>query len=335
MERVRIGLVGCGLFGQSHLEGFRGVPGCEVAAAFDLDRTRAEQAASQFGIARACASLEEICALADLHAIDVVTSETAHLEPVLKALEHDKHVFLEKPMAITLEDCSRMIRTAEDAGRFLMVGHILRFETKYRMIKEAVGSGRLGDVVSMHARRNRPKSLLPRYGRTHPALENCIHDIDLMLWYTAKPVRRVRGYGRKATNGLHPDTFWGVLEFEGGAIGVVETIWLLPEPAGVVLDDAFQLIGTRGIANLHLVPGSLAFLTENGFDLPDVGYGPMISGTAYGALREELAYFCECVRNNQPPGAITPVEARRAVRVALALIESAERGKDIEIGDWD
>src|ERR1700730_13230574 len=102
----------------------------------------------------------------------------------------------------------------------------------------------------MHARRNRLKSLLPRYGRTHPVIENAIHDIDLMLWYTGHRVQRVRGYDRSATGGKHADTFWGVLEFAGGAIGVVETIWLLPKEAGILRDDAFQLVGDRGIGNV-------------------------------------------------------------------------------------
>ena len=85
-----------------------------------------------------------------------------------------------------------------------MVGQILRFETKYSMLNDEIVSGRLGKAVSMHARRNRPKSLLPLYGRTHPALENCIDDVDLMLWYVGQPVRKVRGFARHATRGSTP-----------------------------------------------------------------------------------------------------------------------------------
>jgi predicted dehydrogenase len=60
----------------------------------------------------------------------------------------------------------------------------------------------------------------------------------------------------------------------------------------------------------------------------------VISGTARGALREELAYFRDCVRDNRPPQVITAVEAARAVRVTLALVESSEKGRDVEIDDW-
>ena len=334
MDKVRIGLIGCGSFGESHLQAFRAVPQAEVAAVFDTDRGRAEQIAGQFGISKVCASVEEICGLPGLAAIDVVTPEHAHLEPVRRAFAAAKHVFVEKPLATDLRECSAMIEAADSAGRFLMVGQILRFETKYAMLNDEIASGRLGQAVSMHARRNRPKSFLPLYGRTHPALENCIHDVDLMLWYTGQRVRKVRGFCRHATGRKHPETFWGVIEFEGGAIGVVETIWMLPD-AGVVLDDAFQFIGTGGVANLQLHPGTFAILRDDGYHLPDVSYDPRVGGVARGALRDELAYFCECVQSNQAPRVITAIEAMRAVRVILALIESAESERDVEITTWD
>jgi predicted dehydrogenase len=334
MDRVRIGLVGCGNFGESHLQAFRAIPQAEVAAVFDIDADRARRIADQFEIAKVCGSLEELCNLTELAAIDVVTTEQTHLVPVRTALCAGKHVFVEKPLATDLEDCSAMIEAASQANRFLMVGQILRFETKYAMLNDEIVSGRLGRAVSMHARRNRPKSLLPLYGRTHPALENCIHDVDLMLWYVGQPVRKVRGFARHATGGKHPETFWGVMEFEGGAIGVVETIWMLPD-AGVMLDDAFQFIGTKGVANLQLHPGAFSILRDDGYHIPDVSYDPRVGGAARGALRDELAYFCECVQSNRAPQVITAIEAMRAVRVILALIESGELGRDVDIASWD
>jgi predicted dehydrogenase len=335
MSKARIGLIGAGLFGESHLQAFRAVRAAEIAAVFDTNRTRAQEIAREFAIPRVCESLAEICGIEDLHAIDVVTPEEEHLEPVLQAFAHGKHVFVEKPLATDLGDCSRMIGTAEKTGRYLMVGQILRFETKYAMLRDEVARGGLGRVVSMHARRNRLKSLLPRYGRTHPAIENSIHDIDLMLWYTGARVERVRGYGRKAVATKHPDTFWGVLEFDSGAIGVVETIWLLPQAAGIILDDSFQLVGDKGVGNVRLEPGGLTFWRDQGAETPDFSYDPRVAGAAKGALRDELAYFCECVLEGRAPEVITAREAKRAVRVALALVESAAAGRDVVLEEWD
>jgi len=327
MDTVRIGLVGCGNYGISHLETLAPIAGVEVAGVFDIDRARAESAAARFSIPRVCGSLEELCGLDGLHGVDVVSTENAHAEPVLAAIAHGLHVFVEKPLAMDLGECAQMIEAAREADRILMVGHLLRFETKYALIKREIDAGRMGRIVSMHARRNRCKSLLPVYGRTHPAMENSVHDVDLMLWYAGRPVERVRGFGRKATGGRHDDTFWGVLEFAGGAVGVVETIWMLPEEAGVQCDDGFQLIGTRGAANLELFPGPLSFWREDGHHVQDVSYGSI--------LRDELIHFRDCVRTGRHPDIITATEAMRAVRVVLALIESARLGRDVEIGNWD
>jgi len=335
MERVRIGLVGCGLFGESHLQAFRAIPEAEVAAVFDVDRERAKRLAAEFGVARVCDSLEELCALPELHAVDVVTPEHLHREPVETALARGKHVFVEKPLATNLDDCRSMIAAAEAAGRFLTVGHLLRFDTRYALIRERVASGALGEVVLMQARRNRPVSLLELYGRNHPAIENCIHDVDQMLWCVDRPVTRVRGHGRRVTGRRFPDTFLGVLEFEGGAIGVVETIWLLPDAGGIALDDAFRVIGAKGVADLNLVPAALSFWEEGGYRAPDIYYDPRVFGSARGALRDELAEFCRCVATDQAPKLNTGIEAARAVRVVLALIESAETDKEIIINQWD
>jgi predicted dehydrogenase len=331
VEKVRLGLVGSGLFGESHLQALRGLRTAEFVAVYDTDLDRARQMARDFEIPHVASSLEEICGLADVDAIDVVTPEHTHFEPVMQALQEGKHVFVEKPLALSLDECRKMIAAADSGKRILMVGHVLRFETKYRMLRDEIASGRVGKIVSMHAKRNRPKNLLPRYGRTHPVLENCIHDIDLMLWYTQALVTRVRGYGRSATGGVHHDTFWGFLEFANGAIGVVETIWLIPPSAGVMLDDALHVIGDRGVANLRLIPAGLELWREDGPVIPDVGYDPRVAGSARGALREELAYFCECVLENRFPRGVTALEAMIAVQVALALVESARLDREIEL----
>lgn len=334
MQDIRIGLIGCGLFGESHLQAYRAVSNVQVTAVFDVSRDRAVAIASQFGIPRVASSLEELCSAEDISAIDVVTPEETHREPVLTAIAHGKHVFVEKPLATDLNACRTMIEAANASNRILMVGQLVRFETKFAMLKEEVASGRLGKVVSMHARRNRLKSLLHLYGRTHPAVENSIHDIDLMLWYTGHRVQRVRGFERRVLGPKHAEVFWGVIEFEGGALGVVETVWLLPKAAGIVLDDAFQLIGDKGIGNVSLVPGALTFWRDDGIETPDVSYDPRVRGAAYGALRDELAYFCDCVRHNRQPDIITAREATNAVRVALALAQSASEGRDIELKEW-
>ena len=115
---------------------------------------------------------------------------------------------------------------------------------------------------------------------------------------------------------------------------LVGSSWLLEDKAGVVLDDAFHLLGSGGAAHLSAFPPQLSYWRSDGLAVPDVSYDPTIRGAAFGALRDELSYFCECVRSGRKPEVIRPAEARNAVAVALALTTSAIAGHDVAIRDW-
>ena len=96
-----------------------------------------------------------------------------------------------------------------------------------------------------------------------------------------------------------------------------------------------QVIGDRGAGNVSLFPGDMSLWHEEGYEAPDVGYDPRVRGAALGALRDELMYFCDCVREHRKPEIVTARQAKNAVRVVLALIESACRDADVRIEGWD
>jgi len=329
MNKLRIGLIGCGAFGESHLATFAGIPYAEVVAVTDLHQERASQMASRYGVPKVARDFRELCGFRDIDAVDVVTTEDQHLEPVLAALGAGKHVFVEKPMATSVEDAQKMLEAARERDLILMPGHVCRFETKYATVKEQLAAGQLGRIVSLSARQNRPKGLAATYKRTHQALVCSVHDIDIMLWYTGRRVKRVRGYEVRLEPGIGPDLTCGILEFDGGAIGFVQTMWLLPDKARV-LDDAMQVITTAGVANIDVHSG-LSFWKEDGQEIPEISYEPRLRGAVFGALREELSYFALCVLDNKQPSVVTPEEGLEAVRTTVALIESACSDREIQI----
>jgi UDP-N-acetylglucosamine 3-dehydrogenase len=329
LNKLRVGLVGCGSFGESHLATFAGIPYAEVVAVTDINGERASQMASRYKIPRVVRDFRELCQLREVDAVSVVTPENQHLDAVLFALEHGKHVFVEKPMATTMEDGQKMLNAARKTGLILMPGHVCRFETKYATVKEQLVSGRLGQIVSITARQNRPKWLAATYKRTHQALVCCIHDIDIMLWYTGKKVKRVRGYEVRLEKGSGPDLTWGVFEFDGGGLGFVQTMWLLPDKAQVQ-DDSMQVITTAGVANIDVHSG-LTFWKEEGQEVPEISYEPRLRGSVFGALREELSYFALCALEGRQPTVITAEEGLEALRTTVALVESAGSGREIEM----
>lgn len=328
---IKVGVIGVGAFGENHIAAFQTIPGVEVAAICDPRQVRLKEISKKYGIRQCYTDFEKLCAQKDIEIVSIVTPETQHLAPVLAATRHKKHILLEKPIATSVEDGEKIIEAAEKARVYLMVGHILRFESNYGTMKREIDAGTLGRVVSIHARRNRPKKLFKMYSRTHPMIENSIHDIDICHWYTQDRVVNVKGYTRSIQKGSNPDVNWGFLEFKGGAVACIETNWLIPDAAGILANDGMQVIGTRGTADLHFVPGTLNIWEPKGTRNVHVSYDAFFGGKIRGAIREELGYFVDCVRNGQAPSVMQPREALQALKVALALIRSSEEKRDISL----
>jgi predicted dehydrogenase len=324
MDTVRVGLIGVGAFGESHLIAYRSLPYARIQAICDANASRVQAVAKQYDIAHWYTDFHDMLREAELDAVSVATPEDAHLAPVLAALQAGKHVLVEKPIATSLDEAEQMVTAARSSGRYLMPGHILRFETRYALVKEQLAAGELGKLVSIAARRNRPKSLAKTYLRTHGVLEASIHDLDVILWYAGDRVKRVQALQRNTGGYPHPDATWAWLEFEGGVVATVENMWLNPDQAGVSLNDAMQVTGTRGIAHLDMVNAGLGLWREGGYLQPDVSYEPRVRGEMFGALKEEIAYFARCVLEGRPPAVVTAEEGVEALRVALAIIKAAE-----------
>jgi UDP-N-acetylglucosamine 3-dehydrogenase len=329
MNRVKVGIIGVGLWGVNHIEAYRGLPHAEVFAVADPAPGRAEAVAKKFNIPHWFENFEDLCAVEQIDAVSIVSPESEHLKPVEAAARTGKHILLEKPVAYSVSDAEKMIAAAKQADVILMPGHLLRFETRYALIKEALNQHDLGSVVSIQARRNRTKGNFKKYARAHPIFAVAVHDIDLLLWYAQSKVRRVRGYQRSIQGGPVPDVVWGMIEFSNGVLGIIETTWLTPDAVGIFSNDALQLIGDKGIARVELVDGGLSFWLENGFSIPDTIGAPRIRGHIEGSLAAELSYFLACVTNGTKPEVVTAEEALEGIRVAVALVESASKEQDV------
>lgn len=335
MERVKVGVIGVGQWGTSHVEAYLGLPHVEVIAVADTAPKRAEQVAKAFGISRWFDTHEELCALPDLDAVSIVTPEADHLKAVESAARAGKHMLVEKPMAHSVAEIDRMIAAARQAGVILIPGHLLRFETRYAMVKDMLENREMGAVVSIQARRNRTRGNFEKYARAHPLFAVGVHDIDLLLWYSGSTPARVRGFQRNIQSAQTPNVVWGIIEFANGVLASVETTWLTPNSVGIFSNDALQLVTDKGIAVVDLVPGGLSFWLESGFYVPDISYGPRIRGQVKGALEAELSHFISCVLEGKQSQVITPEEAREGIRIAVALIESASKEHDIILDERD
>src|SRR3954453_17935822 len=127
MERLRIGVIGLGWFGEIHCETIVGVPNLELAALCTRTPERLSAMAGKFGVEKTYRDYRRLPADPEIDAVSIVTMWDQHTEPAIAALEAGKHVFLEKPMASTLADCRKIMVAASRSDAILQIGQICRF----------------------------------------------------------------------------------------------------------------------------------------------------------------------------------------------------------------
>ncbi|MEJ2556851.1 MAG: Gfo/Idh/MocA family oxidoreductase, partial [Anaerolineae bacterium] len=153
MEQVRLGIIGAGFMGGIHARIAAELAGTDVIAVADIDEARAISVAANYG-GQPYRDYQEMLARERLDAVIITTPETDHREPAVEAAEAGCHIFMEKPLAATLEDADAILQACQKAGVRLMTGYILRFEACYAKIHQAVAQGEIGTFLSGYARRN-------------------------------------------------------------------------------------------------------------------------------------------------------------------------------------
>lgn len=332
MKKIKHGIIGLGWFGEKHAEALSGLPNVELHSFCTRNAERLAEVGKTFGVTRLHTDYHQMLADPELESVSVVTMWDQHVAPTLAALAAGKHVFLEKPMASTVEDCDAIVDAAKQASGHFMVGHICRFNPRYAAAKQEIEAGKIGKIVSLYARRNLPAfvgaQVLPKIG---PIIGDGVHDTDLMLWYTGAKV--VSAYAQTVNIRGHknPDLGWTMYRFDSGAVGVLEDNWCLPDTTAFQIDERMEIIGTEGAIYIHDTHPNFSVCDKTGWHSPDTTYWPLLHGVRSGALQHELAYFITGIATGRPPTVITPEESREAVRACLAAEQSAATGQIVTL----
>jgi len=330
MGSIRVGIVGCGGMGAALARGLDAVEAAEVVAAYDAVAGKAAELAEKTG-ARACATCDELLGAVD--AVVVASPQFAHAENTVAAARAGKHVFCEKPMAVTLEDCDAMIEACRDAGVKLMLGQVCRYHAVHGKVKELVASGQLGKPICMVVRRLggpwggqfAQSWRLERAQSGGNLLEIHSHEIDFMRWVCGNVEAVYAAGGCYLDKRLdYPDLTLVTMHFASGATGLLHT-------------GQVSTIGGYG-GRVDCERGSLYFPAIWG---ADAGIHIAKSGAEASFLRasdipvedpvaHELRDFIDCVLNDTDPP-VPGEEGRGAVAVGLAAYESIERRAPVAV----
>jgi UDP-N-acetylglucosamine 3-dehydrogenase len=328
-DKLGVGVIGVGTFGSLHARVYGQLRQCQLKAVADLNPGRLEQVSSALGV-EGYTDYLELLERDDVDAVSICTTDEFHVEPAVAAASAGKHLFVEKPLALTPQDCDTIIEAANASGVKLMVGHILRFDPRYVAAYEEIRDGRIGELIHLFVRRNNSLLSAKRLsGHTSVLFFLGIHDIDFVNWCVGAKARRVYAEATSKTLEDTPDTVLAVLAFPSGTIASLEVSWVLPESFPGGLDARFEAVGTAGAVYVNGGCETVAIAHER-FEQPELFYAPELHGDLVGVLRDELASFLKCVIRDSEP-IVGGEDAKAAVEVACAIERSLESGSVVKV----
>ena len=326
MERVRVASIGLGWWG-GMLAGKAQESGLEIVSAFARSQEHRDQFVTDHG-GTAVDSLEDLLADSELEGVLIATSHSSHADLVVQSAAAGKHVFVEKPLTLTIAEAKRAIRAAEEAGVVLQVGHNRRRQPANRRLKEMVDSGGLGTIQYAEANLSNPRGLNPRTGwRGDPAESPAggmtglgVHMAD-NLTYLLGPASRVAAFSKKVLEiGTLDNATTATLEFHSGPLAFLGTSTVIPDIARTAV------WGTEAAAWNEL--DGERFYVQNTGD-KDRTEEPV---ETLDTVKDELEEFARNIRTGTRPETGGP-EALEAVAILEGIVESATTGRIVDLDE--
>lgn len=330
----RVGIIGCGGMGNAHAGNLAALPEVEIVGAADTNLAAANTLAGRFDGCTASDDPEVLLRRDDIDIIVVTTPTDSHAHYIQAAAERGKHIFSEKPLARTLEQAERALGAVESAGVRLMVGLVLHFFPEYAAAKQALDQGAVGRPAVMRTSRlsGHPRASDDWYADFERSggliLDMLIHDLDLVRWYLGD-IERV--YAKSLTyRGLdHTDYALITLRARSGAIAHIEGSWALPMGSFIT---KLEVAGDQGLLEFDSESAApLRVLRKPGGDATVPGVSVPESPIARSPYQLEADHFIACLRGGRP-FAVSPEDARAALEIGLAALESSRTGQPVTIG---
>lgn len=317
---MKVGIVGMGKMGSVHGMKYAQMDDVDLHV-LDRDPEKGSEWAEKLG-AKAVHSREELFAECD--AADICLPTDLHAEAAIQALEAGCHVLCEKPLARTLEEADRMIAAAEKAERILMPAQVVRWFPEHEKAHDLICEGAIGTPASVRMRRGggAPEgsdSWFQDLSRSGGAmLDVAIHDFDWLLWTIGPAVEvsaRSARLGANAKLGIAGDLCLATITHESGCISHVEATWL----DQVGFRTKLEVSGSDGLVEFDSRVGSAIS------QFPRVDRITTDSHDPY--YRQSREFVDACRAGSKPP--VSAQEGRAALALALAAMESAEKGSPV------
>jgi len=342
MKPIEVAVIGTGWCGGIRAETLAAHPLVKALHLAEINKVRLQEIKAKTKPKTAGADYKELLKKTEIEAVYIsATPETTHYPIARDCLAAGKHVFLEKPIALTLEEADELIKISKDKKLKFSIGYSQRFNPKFAYVRQCIRDGTIGRpvsaLVSRHITRSLGKKISGRV-KLSPAAMESTHDLDFLLWCLepAKPVRVYSqqnfGVMQEASGQPIADTQWITVTLDSGLTFVVGGGWTLPLGYPNFSTTWIEMVGTEGAV---LVDDShrdvLVNTVKKGMQLPmSTMPGEFVEHTYAGAMAPETVHFLEAVVYDRPV-LVTPEHARMVMEVYIAADLSAERNAAVDL----
>jgi len=256
-----------------------------------------------------------------------------------ESLNAHKHVFLEKPLSLTLAEADELIELAESIGVKFTIGYSQRFNPKFAYVKKCLEDGTLGEfisaLVSRHITRNLGNKISGRI-KLSPAAMEATHDIDFILW-CLEPARPVRVYAQSVNQVMKPkhgveDCMWIIVTMDDGTAFTIGARWIMPPGYPNFSSTWIEVVGSEGALTIDDTHRDVVLNTMKGGMVNPMSTmpGESVGHVFTGPMTNETVHFIEAVALARPV-LVTPAQARQVMDVYMAADLSAGRNEPITL----
>ncbi|MCS6860813.1 MAG: Gfo/Idh/MocA family oxidoreductase [Abditibacteriales bacterium] len=305
---IHIAVVGCGYWGINYVRVFSELPDSKVVLACDTSEERLRAVRERFPLIPTTSDWEEAVNNKWVDAVVIATPATTHFAIAQQCLLLGKHVLVEKPLTTTVEDGEALVKTAQQQGRVLMVGHTFLYNPGIRKVKELMAREDFGKVYYLHATRT---NMGPVRRDVNALWDLASHDVAIFNYLLDDCPQWVSAVGARVLNNGREDVGFATLHYADGVIANVHVSWVDPNKVRevvvvgsqrrVVFDDLNNVervrIYEKGIAQSELEAGSFGeyrLLVRDG----DI-ISPRVDTSE--PLKNLGAHFLDCVAHGKPP----------------------------------
>lgn len=344
---VRVALIGCGEVTRAkHLPSLAQVSEVSVVALCDLDGQSAREAAARFRVAKHCTDAGEIFAMPEVDAVGVCTDPGSHAELAVAAMRAGKHVLVEKPLALTTMECSRMMAEADAAGVIAMTGFHMRFHRLMREARERIREGVLGPIESVRMVWHSPRSDrgIPEWKTQRQSgggalVEIAVHHFDLLRFLLDTEVEQIHAISH---DGVREDEAAVVVgrtashvlvaaEFSERSPHEIEIEVSGRDALLRVNGERFDGLEIRKLGELTGSPSVRLRSVARFFRTLPIGLTTIRRGGDYRMSYENAwRHFAQCVREGRTPES-TFQDGLRALEVVSAALQSASTSQPVNV----